>query len=241
MLIIPAVDIKNGKCVRLYQGREDMVKEYSDDPVEMAIFWESQGAERIHIVDLEGAMRGYPVHKEVIFNIRKSVKGVLQVGGGIRKERDIMSYVSAGIDYIVVSTILFQNLSILKEITVRYPKRIMLSVDIRGNRASIEGWRKDIELNQDLIVRILNELPLAGVIVTNVEKDGTLRGVSFDEINGFIKSISHPVYIAGGITSYKDITHIKEKSEGKVKGVIIGKALYEGRMELSVALRIGGR
>lgn len=239
MLIIPAVDIKGGKCVRLYEGREDMVKEYSNDPVEMAIFWENQGAERIHLVDLDGAMKGYPVNREIIFDIRKRVKCEIEVGGGIRREEDVVSYIDGGMDYIIVSTIFFKDVALFRRTVERFPQRILVSIDVRGDRAGIEGWKEDVKLDKSLIFHIINELPLAGVIITDIRRDGTLKGVSFDDIKDLVRAIDHPVYIAGGINSYDDISFIRDRGEGKVAGVIIGKALYEGRIEFQVALHLG--
>lgn len=238
MLIIPAVDIKNGRCARLFKGREDMPFFYSITPVQAAVFWENQGAERLHVVDLDGAFRGSPVHFELIREIIKTVKIPVQVGGGIRSAKDVERFLSAGASNVVLSTMVVEDIGLFREVVRAFPGHIFLSVDVKKGRMGIDGWKRLSETDPRFLIRVTEDLPLAGYIFTNIERDGTLKGIDRKVIEKYMKGVGKDVFVAGGISNYEDIEMLKKIKSPEIKGAIIGKALYDGRIEFKTLLTI---
>ncbi len=238
MLIIPAIDLKNNKVVRLFQGKYDKVTIYSDNPIKYAIFFENEGAKRLHVVDLDGAKEGIPVHKEIIIKLSKSINIPVQVGGGIRDEETIKFYLSQGISQVIIGTKAVESLDWLKEVTEKFPYKIIVSVDIRGEKVSFSGWQKISEVFYLDFLKNLNKIKLFAVILTLIELDGTQQGLEKKRLEKALKVSQHPIIIAGGISNLEDIkTLIKYKDKGLL-GIIIGRALYEGSLNLKSALKI---
>jgi phosphoribosylformimino-5-aminoimidazole carboxamide ribotide isomerase len=238
MIIIPAVDIKGGRCVRLYKGKEEKVFFYNLSPVEAAIFWETQGAERLHVVDLDGAFSGKPVNFEVIKEIIKSVKIPVQVGGGIRRVEDVEKFLELGAKNIIMSTIAVKNIAFFREVAFSFKEKILLSIDIKKGKIGIDGWKNLIDLNLSLFLRITEELPIGGYIFTNIERDGTLRGLNMKDLEDYLRIVGKKVYIAGGISRYEDIKILKNSGNEKINGVIIGKALYDGELDFKTLITL---
>jgi len=238
MIIIPAVDIKGGRCVRLYKGKEEKVFSYSLSPVEAAIFWETQGAERLHVVDLDGAFSGKPVNVEIIKEIIKSVKIPVQVGGGIRRVEDVEKFLEYGAQNIIMSTIAIKNIAFFREIAFSFKERILLSIDIKKGKIGIEGWKNLIDLNLPIFLRITEELPIGGYIFTNIERDGTLKGLAVKDLEDYLRIVEKRVYLAGGISRYEDIKILKNSRHKKISGVIIGKALYDGELDFKTLITL---
>jgi len=236
VLVIPAIDIKDSHVVRLLKGDFDKEKVYSSNPVELARELDSSGVKRIHIVDLDAAKAGSPKNKDIIMDIVSSVEADIELGGGIREEETIIEYLEAGVKYIVVGTKAYLRPDWFKEMLAKYNQNIILAVDVCGGEIKIHGWQED--LSKD-IVGFLNDFYKQGlkvVIHTDVSRDGTLEGIDINSWKGFLEKIDGfdlEVIFSGGISSEEDFMKIKELKSGKIIGVIVGKALYEGRLNIA--------
>ncbi len=238
MLVIPAIDLKDGKCVRLSQGRMDQVTLYSENPAEIARKWEGMGAELIHLVDLDGASAGRPVNTESIRKIIDSVKIPLQLGGGIRDQRTAEEYFSLGIDRIVLGTAACEQPELIAEACRRYPGKILVSIDAREGKVAIKGWEEVTSEGAIELARKLEELKVAAIIYTDIKRDGMLSGPNLDETRKLAESLNTPVIAAGGISCLDDIHSLMELEQYGVEGVITGKALYSGKLDLREALEL---
>lgn len=235
--IIPAIDILDGKCVRLTQGDFETKEEFSNDPIEIAKKWEAEGAQRIHVVDLNGAKAGNPVNKEIISKIVKSVGSKIQVGGGIRTLETIKEYVDIGAGYVVLGTKIFQDKSFLDEALSLFNKKIIVGLDLKNNRVALSGWSKTIDTNFNKLSSELKKVE--EIIFTDVSKDGTLSGSNVKSIEEIAKSFSSKIIVSGGIGSLNDINsilNVKKGGCGNISGVIIGKSLYKGLVNLRSAM-----
>jgi len=238
VLIIPAIDLRNHKVVRLFQGKYDKVKVYGEDPKKYALFFERQGAKRIHMVDLDGAKEGKPIHKNLIIETAKILNIPVQVGGGIRDENTIYFYLKNGISQVILGTKAILSFNWLKEITEKYPYKIIVSVDVKGDKVAISGWLKVSEIDYLEFLKNLNELKLFAIILTLIERDGTQQGVEFERLEKALNISTHPLIIAGGISTIEDIKNLKNLEKKGLLGAIIGRALYEGSLDLKEALNI---
>ncbi len=236
MLVIPAIDIKNGKCVRLTQGNFAQETIYGDDPVAMAKKWEKEGAQMLHIVDLDGAKNGKPVNFEIIKKIVKTVDIPVQVGGGIRDEKTIKILLSLKIKRVVLGTIALENKNELKNLLKNFSSQISIALDTRNGRLLKKGWLENTNQNLLKTAQMLEDLGVKQFIYTNVTRDGTLTQPDYLEIEILLKKIKTPIIVSGGISSTADINRLKTMG---VEGVIIGKALYEGRINLKEAVNAG--
>src|SRR3989338_219840 len=240
MLIIPAIDIKSGKCVRLFQGRMDKETVYSDDPVSVAKRWEDEGAEFLHIVDLDGAVSGVPKNKEIIGNIIKSVKIPLEVGGGIRNIETIKEYFSIGAKKVVIGTVAWENPILISEVCKVFPERIIVGIDAKNGNVAVSGWEDVTDTSASELAKRFEGMGISGIIYTDISRDGTLSGPNIDSIKFFAKSISIPVITSGGVSDINDIKNIMKLKKHGVDGVIIGKALYSGSVNLRGAIKLVG-
>jgi len=238
VLIIPAIDLKNYKVVRLFQGKYDQVKVYGGDPKKYALFFEKQGAKRIHIVDLDGAKEGKPIHKDLIVEIAKILHVPVQVGGGIRDEDTICFYLKNGISQVILGTKAILSFDWLKEITEKYPYQIIVSIDVKGNKVAISGWLEVSEIDYLEFFKKLNDLKLFAIILTLIERDGTQQGLELERLEKALDISTHPLIIAGGISTIEDIKNLKNLEKKGLFGAIIGRALYEGSLDLKDALKI---
>lgn len=236
MLIIPALDIKGNKVVRLLKGDFNQEKVYSRDPLEIAFKLKQLGAKRIHIVDLDGAREGVPRNKEIIKEISASLILDLQVGGGIREESVISEYLAAGIRYLVVGTRAYLDPEWFKQMLGKYSESLILALDLVEGELKIAGWERS--LGGDFL-KYLEEFVPAGLkclIYTEVSKDGTLQGVDLDLLEEFLRKtnpLNIKIIFSGGISSKDEIKKISQLKDERIEGVIIGKALYEGKIDLS--------
>lgn len=236
MLIVPAIDIMNGKCVRLYQGKREQAKIYYDDVVEVAKKWESDGAELIHVVDLDGAFLGKPVNHKLIEEIIDNVNVSIEVGGGIRNEEFIELYLETGAERVVLGTRAINDPDFLIESSRNYHERIILSIDAKDGRIATHGWERVTDKDAIKFVRIFEEIGIGGVIYTDLTRDGSLVGPNTIAIEEFIKSVELPVIASGGVSGMDDIEELYKLSESGLVGVIIGKALYEKKINLKEAV-----
>ena len=231
--VIPAIDILNGKCVRLKQGRYDAETVYSDNPVEMAKKWEGLGAPRLHVVDLDGARSGTPENIEIIKAIVKEVNIPVEVGGGIRRLPVIQELINFGVDRIILGTTAIKNPNLLGNVCEKFGKSIAVAIDAKGEFAAAEGWMYVTKKNTLTLAKEAIELGVGRFIYTDIAKDGMLAGPNFAAIEKFVAEIKVPVIASGGVTSKEDVARLKELG---VEGCIVGKALYDGQIKLEEIL-----
>jgi len=238
VIVIPAVDIKNGRCVRLFKGLEDRETVYEDDPLRAAERWAEYDIKRLHVVDLDGAFQGHPKNMRKIIEIagilnNKSIE--CEIGGGIRSTEIVAEYIGAGAARIVVGTVAVKDPSLFKEMVSAAPGKISLGLDCRSDNVLIHGWKESSEVKLFDLLDSINDLDIGEVIYTEVERDGTGEGVAVDWLKKVVVASRHPVIASGGVGSIKDV---RRSAESGAFGVIIGKALYDGRVKLSEALSI---
>ena len=238
MIVIPAVDLKDGRCVRLSQGRMDQESIYSEDPVQMAQHWESKGAERLHVVDLNGAMTGRPVHQSFIEAIVRSLKIPVEVGGGIRDVETIEVYLSSGVQWAILGTAALRNRPLVEEACGRFPRRIILGIDAREGKVAVEGWKELASTGVVEMAKQFEGMGLSAVIFTDIERDGMGTGLNFESTKNLARSTSIPVIASGGVSQIEDIERLLELELDGVIGVIVGRALYTGQVDLEEAVRI---
>lgn len=236
MLIIPAIDLKDGKCVRLLQGRADALTEYSDNPVEVARRWESLGARLIHIVDLDGAFTGNQKNLESIKEIRKAVTVDIEVGGGIRDMERIEMLLGLGINRVILGTVAAQRPELVKEACKMFPQRIIAGIDARDGRVAIKGWVETTDIKATELALRIQEYGVWGIIYTDISRDGMLSGPNIDAMREMVDAVHIPVIASGGVSSIGDIKRLKEIKG--LYGVITGKALYSGAIDLREAINI---
>ena len=235
MDIFPAVDLRAGKCVRLIQGRyEDQIL-YREDPLAQAEEFYAQGARWLHIVDLDGAKEGRPVNVKVVERMLRRVPMKMELGGGIRDEETIQQLLQLGLERVILGTRAVGNYEWFSQMCRQFPYRLVLSLDARGSRLAAEGWLTQTEGDVLELARLASKLPIAAVIYTDIEKDGMLSGPNLKRTEELVIAAEVPIVAAGGVTTIEDVKKLKNIG---VAGVIIGRALYEGTIALSEALKI---
>lgn len=234
MILIPAIDMKGGRCVRLVKGDLNNETVYSDDPAEMAQRWVKEGCERLHLVDLDGAVAGKAVHQSIIEKIVQSVAIPVQIGGGIRTLEQIERYLSVGISSVILGTIALKNPALLKEACAKFPGRIFVGLDSRKGKVAIQGWVEECEETVSEMAVKMEETGVASLILTDIEKDGMLEGPNFGLMEEVGQVVKIPLVASGGVTTLEQIQKLS-KIPG-VESAIIGKALYEGRISLPEAI-----
>ncbi len=233
MEIIPAIDIRNGNCVRLYQGDYGIETIFSDDPVEMAMEWQSLGAMRLHIVDLDGAASGELCNLDIITEIANALLIPVQVGGGIRQMGTIEELLKVGVDRVILGTAAVEDAELVKEACRRFGQSIIISLDAREGYLATHGWRQETELKAVEFVRSMAKLGVRRFIYTDISRDGTLTEPNFSAIFELVDTIRFPVVASGGISS---LIHLKVLKKLGVAGAIVGKALYTKQINLKQAL-----
>jgi len=235
MELIPAIDLMNGKCVRLFKGDFNKRKDFKKDPHEQAKFWESEGAKYIHIVDLDAAKTGLPTNDKSIKEIAKTVKIPIQIGGGIRSQERIEQLFSYGIEKVIMGTSAIENKELVKDLSNKFPGRIIIGIDAKGGKVSTRGWLKQSNILATDLVKEFSSFKIANFIVTDINTDGTLEGTN----EGFIKNILEitdiPVIASGGVGSISDLLSLTKYENSGLFGVIVGKALYENKFKISEA------
>jgi len=237
MLLIPAIDLKDGKCVRLRQGEMSQVTRYSDDPVGMAEQWQNIGARYLHIVDLDGAVEGTPKHLPQIEAIAKKLTIPIQVGGGIRNAATVQAYRAIGVDRVVVGTAALQDSKFLASIAQQFPQKILVGIDVKQGLVAVHGWTTVSTLTPRQVFEAIKELPLGGIVYTDISRDGMLNGPNISALREAAETSPVPVIASGCVTALDDIRAIQEIGNN-ISGVIVGKALYEGTLDLKAALAL---
>jgi len=236
LIIIPAIDIKGGKCVRLEQGFMDRETIFSDHPEEMALQWERKGARRLHLVDLDGAVYGKPFNKKAIKKILDVASIPVELGGGIRNLETIEEYINLGVDRIIIGTIAYKNPDLVGVACKRYPGKIVVSIDAKDNHVSVEGWTEYTSISALDLAKRFEDMGIATLIYTDIQRDGMRSGPNIDGIREFAQGINVEVIAAGGISSIKDIEELLPLEEDGVNGIITGRALYDGSIKLEEAI-----
>jgi phosphoribosylformimino-5-aminoimidazole carboxamide ribotide isomerase len=236
MIIIPAIDIKNGKCVRLYQGREDRETVYGDDPAAMAVRWQRGGAKYLHVVDLDGAFKGAPQNLETIKGLLERVTVPIELGGGLRDIGTVRRVFKMGVDRVILGTAAIRDRDFLKTAVKEFGRQIFVGLDMKEGILAVEGWTKTAGMRAGEILPALEAIGVGGVVCTDVLTDGTLSGPNFDSLDEILASCSLDVIASGGVSSVAHVQRLKSLHNGRIYGVIIGKALYSGDLDLRDAL-----
>jgi phosphoribosylformimino-5-aminoimidazole carboxamide ribotide isomerase len=237
VLIIPAIDIKNGKCVRLKQGRMSDETVFSDKPEEMAKRWFDCGAERLHLVDLDGAVSGKPVNRKTIRRIVEAIPIPVELGGGIRDMETLDVYFDLGLQYVILGTVAHKNPDFAKEACRKHPGQIILGIDARDNRVAVEGWTEETDLTPAALAKRFEDDGLAAIIYTDINRDGMRTGCNVEATGALARTTSTPVIASGGISEMDDVLKILPLAADGVMGMITGRALYDGSLDLSAAIK----
>ena len=238
MIIIPAIDLKDGRCVRLSQGRMDQETIYSENPIEMAKHWESKGAERLHVVDLNGAVTGKPFHRSLIEEMVRSLHIPVEIGGGIRDLTTIENYIHSGAEWVILGTAALRNPHLLTEACHQFPGKVILGIDAKGGKVAVEGWKEVASMEAIELARQFEGIGLSTIIFTDIERDGMGTGLNFESTRNLSRSTSIPVIASGGVSRIEDIEHLLELERDGVIGVIVGRALYTSSIDLEEAIRL---
>jgi len=238
MLVIPAIDLKGGKCVRLKQGRMSEETLYSDSPVKTALTWYEQGAERLHLVDLDGAVEGKPANRSAIREVLESVPIPVELGGGIRNMATLGAYFDLGVTWAILGTAAIKDPVFVEKACAAFPGRIILAMDAVNHFVAVEGWTESTKLKAVELARTFEGMGLSAVIYTDIERDGMGSGPNLRSTEAFARSVQVPVIASGGISGIEDVRRIAALSEAGIMGMITGRALYEGDLDLKEALRI---
>jgi len=233
MDILPAIDLIDGKCVRLIQGEYNKQITYKDDPVAQAQEFADAGAAWLHVVDLDGAKLGKPVNADVVAEIAKAVRLMIELGGGVRDEQAITTMLDAGVTRLILGSSAIQQFDWFCEMTRKYPQRLVLGLDARGSTVATEGWLQQGGSEILDFAKKCADLPLAAIVYTDISKDGMLAGPNIERTKQLVETVNLPIVAAGGVTTVEDVKRLKAAN---VAGAIIGRALYEGTITLTDAL-----
>lgn len=234
MILIPAIDLKEGKCVRLRQGRMDDETIFSDNPVEVATRWVNEGAKRLHLVDLDGAFAGKPVNAGVVHDIAQAHPDlIIQVGGGIRDEDTIQTYLNAGVQYVIIGTKAVNTPHFVGDVCAEFPGHIIVGLDAKDGKVAIDGWSK--LSNHDVIdlAQHFEDDGVDSIIYTDIGRDGMMKGVNVEATAKLARSIRIPVIASGGITNMDDIHALGNVADDGIMGAITGRAIYEGTLDFA--------
>ena len=242
MKILPAIDIKEGKCVRLAKGDYSQVTHYFDNPLDVAKKWIDQGSMNLHIVDLDGAKSGKTINYDIIAEIRNSYPDIyMQIGGGIRDIESINKYINIGINKVIVGTRVVSDPSFLKRIPSDIKEKVIIDLAVKDGKLAVHGWNNSSDFTLQEFIKILESNNIQEIVFTDVSKDGMLEGMNFSEISNILSFSSIPLIASGGVTSIDDIKYLCGMNEIKVSGVIIGKALYENKINLKDAIKLSNK
>ncbi len=240
MIIFPAIDIRGGRCVRLFQGRADRETVYGHDPAAMGQRWQAAGAAWLHVVDLDGAFGARPQNFEVIRKLRRAVTIPIQLGGGLRSLDTLAAYVDLGIDRLILGTAILKDPEVVTQACQAYPGRIALGLDAKEGLLAVEGWTETTQRTAAEVARELAPLSPAAIIYTDISRDGVKRGVNVEATRNLARATDIPVIASGGVSSLEDIKALLPLEPLGVIGVITGRALYDGNLDLKEAILAAG-
>jgi phosphoribosylformimino-5-aminoimidazole carboxamide ribotide isomerase len=231
MIILPAIDLKKGRCVRLTKGEFKSEKIYNEDPINQAEIFYEAGLNNLHIVDLDGALEGNLINLDIIKKIINKFDIKVEVGGGIRNDESISKLIDIGADKIILGTAAIKDKNFLESSCKKYPKKIALALDVRKNNIAASGWKEQTNINVIDYLNLIKEFGVSRIIYTDIEKDGTNSGPNYNDSYEIANNFEIPLVVSGGISSIKDINKIISENQ-KIEGIIIGKAIYEKRISL---------
>ncbi len=238
MLFIPAIDLKDGKCVRLRQGRMEETTVFSDSPVDMAQQWVDKGARRLHLVDLNGAFAGKPVNSAVIESIAGKFPDVpVQIGGGIRDIPTVEAYLNAGVKYCIIGTKAVEEPAFIIELCKQFPEHVIVGIDAKDGMVATEGWAEVSSVSAIDLARQFEQAGVSAIVYTDIARDGMMQGLNLDATVALAESISIPVIASGGMTNMKDVEAVCSKESSGIMGAILGRSIYEGTINLAAAQR----
>ena len=234
MIIYPAIDLKDGKCVRLYKGDMNQVTIFNDSPANQAKSFEDQGFKFIHVVDLDGAIAGSSANEKSVKSILKTVNIPVQLGGGIRNIETIEKWLDLGINRVIIGTAALKNPELVKSAAKKFPRKIIVGIDAKNGAVAVEGWVSESNITVIDLAKKFEDAGVVSIIYTDINRDGTLTGIDLEGTKKLAESINIPVIASGGVASIEDIIRLKTIEKYGVEGVIIGKALYEKKINISV-------
>lgn len=238
MLFIPAIDLKDGKCVRLRQGRMEDTTVFSDSPVEMAKQWVEEGARRLHLVDLNGAFEGKPVNGKVIEAIAEKFPEIpVQIGGGIREIATVEAYLHAGVEYCIIGTKAVEEPEFIVELCKLFPSHIIVGIDAKNAMVATEGWAEVSNVSAIDLAKQFEQAGVSAIVYTDISRDGMMQGLNLDATVGLAENISIPVIASGGMTNMDDVKAVSAKESSGIMGAILGRSIYEGTINLAEAQR----
>jgi len=239
MNLYPAIDLKNGECVRLKQGDMAQVTVFNSDPAAQARAWAAAGFRYLHLVDLDGAFAGRPANAAAVRAIRAAIDLPIQLGGGIRDEATIASWLDAGITRVILGTIAVRDPDLVKRAAKRWPGRIVVGIDARGGRVAVEGWAEASDLDAIDLARKFTDAGVAAIVYTDIDRDGLLKGVNVAATAAMARAVPIPVIASGGLAGIADLVALKAEiaAGAAIDGAILGRALYDGRIDPAAALK----
>ncbi|MBL8831998.1 MAG: 1-(5-phosphoribosyl)-5-[(5-phosphoribosylamino)methylideneamino]imidazole-4-carboxamide isomerase [Rhodospirillales bacterium] len=238
MILFPAIDLKGGKCVRLLRGDMDAATTFNEDPADQARKFEAAGCRWIHVVDLDGAFAGAPVNAPAVRAILGAVKVPVQLGGGIRDAAGIAAWLEAGINRVILGTVALRDPELVKRACRDWPGRIVVGIDARGGRVAVEGWAETSDVLAVDLARKFADAGVAAIVYTDIERDGAMGGPNVEATAALARSSGIPVIASGGVSSLDDLRALKAHAADGIVGVISGRALYDGRIDLGQAVRL---
>lgn len=240
MEVIPAIDLLEGRCVRLYQGDYTQSEVFDENPVEVARQWAAQGATRLHLVDLDGAKAGHPVNQQAIEAIVRAVALPVQVGGGLRDQASVASLLKLGVQRIILGTVAVEQPQLVEQLCQEFPGQIVVGIDARNGKVATRGWLETSEVDAVPLAQQMAQFGAAAIIYTDIHRDGTLKGPNREALRELAQAIEIPVIASGGVSSVTDLLNLLALEPTGVTGAIVGRALYTGDLSLKEAIRAVG-
>ena len=241
MIVIPAIDLKEGRCVRLEQGIMERDTVYSENPAAQALKWEAQGAELLHIVDLDGAFAGEPRNRSAIEAIVKALKIPTQLGGGIRDLATVEAYLGMGVGRVIIGTAAQRNPELVMDACARFPGKVVVGIDAKNGMVAVQGWAEVTDVTAVDLARKFEGFGVSAIVYTDISRDGMMQGPNIEATRALAEAISIPVIASGGVSSLRDIENLLAIESAGVSGAITGKAIYSGAMDLAAAIALTRR